>query len=45
MSRMDLTLAAKLAQIVLPDSGNQSARLGTLWADAPCVVTFLRHYG
>jgi len=42
---MDTTLAAKLSEIILPDSGGQQVRLGTLWASAPCVVTFLRHYG
>ena len=38
-------LAARLAPIVLPDADGQPVRLGTLWADAPAVVVFLRHYG
>jgi hypothetical protein len=42
---MESTLSAKLSQIVLPDADGNSVRLGTLWANAPCVVAFLRHYG
>ncbi len=38
-------LAARLAPIVLPDTDGQPLRLGSLWADAPAVVVFLRHYG
>jgi hypothetical protein len=38
-------LAARLAPIVLPDADGQPVRLGTLWADTPAVVVFLRHYG
>jgi hypothetical protein len=40
-----VTLAARLAPIVLPDADGPSVRLGTLWADAPAVLVFLRHYG
>jgi hypothetical protein len=42
---MTLTLAAQLAPIVLPDADGGPVRLGSLWADAPAVVVFLRHYG
>lgn len=42
---MDATLSAKLSEIVLPDCDGKQVRLGTLWADSPCVVAFLRHYG
>jgi hypothetical protein len=38
-------LAARLAPIVLPDADGQRVHLGSLWADAPAVVVFLRHYG
>jgi hypothetical protein len=38
-------LATRLAPIVLPDADGQRVRLGELWADAPAVVVFLRHYG
>lgn len=38
-------LAARLAPLVLPDADGSSLRLGSLWADAPAVVVFLRHYG
>ena len=40
-----ITLAARLAPIVLPDADGQPVRLGSLWADTPAVVVFLRHYG
>jgi hypothetical protein len=38
-------LAARLAPIVLPDADGRSVRLGSLWADAPAALVFLRHYG
>ena len=38
-------LAARLAPIVLPDADSQPVRLGSLWADAPAALVFLRHYG
>jgi hypothetical protein len=37
--------AARLAPITLPDPDGRDWRLGTLWADGPAVVAFLRHYG
>jgi len=39
------TISAKLAEIVLPDSAGRLVRLGSLWADRPAVIVFLRHYG
>lgn len=39
------TLAARLSRIELPDADGGRVRLGTLWAERPCVVVFLRHYG
>jgi len=42
---MELTISAKLSEIVLPDSDGKQVRLGSLWASTPCVVAFLRHYG
>jgi hypothetical protein len=38
-------LAGRLAPVVLPDANGQPVRLGSLWADAPAIVVFLRHYG
>jgi hypothetical protein len=38
-------VAARLAPIVLPDADGQRVRLGSLWADTPAVLVFLRHYG
>jgi hypothetical protein len=37
--------SSKLADITLPDVDGKSVRLGSLWADSPAVVVFLRHYG
>jgi len=42
---MNETLSAKLSAVVLPDYDGQQVRLGSLWANQPCVVAFLRHYG
>jgi hypothetical protein len=38
-------LAARLAPLVLPDPDAQPVQLGSLWADAPAALVFLRHYG
>jgi len=37
--------SSRLAGLTLPDSEGNPVRLGSLWADAPAVVVFLRHYG
>jgi hypothetical protein len=29
----------------MPDADGHPIRMGSLWADAPAVVVFLRHYG
>jgi hypothetical protein len=39
------SVAAALAGITLPDTDGTEVRLGSLWADGPAVVVFLRHYG
>src|SRR5258706_14779575 len=39
------SLGARLAGVSLPDSEGNQVRLGSIWADAPAVVVFLRHYG
>ena len=38
-------LAARLAPIVLPDTERRPVRLGSIWADVPAALVFLRHYG
>jgi hypothetical protein len=38
-------LAARLSPIVLPDADGPPVRLGSLWANAPAALVFLRHYG
>jgi hypothetical protein len=40
-----MSIAARLAPIVLPDADGQPVRLGDLWAGAPAALVFLRHYG
>jgi hypothetical protein len=42
---MGASRAAALGGITLPDADGVPVRLGTLWADRPAVVVFLRHYG
>jgi len=42
---MSSSLAAALAPVVLPDPDGREVRLGSLWAERPAVVVFLRHYG
>jgi len=37
--------SSKLAGLTLPDVDGKPVRLGTLWAESPAVVVFLRHYG
>ncbi len=39
------SLSARLAGISLPDAEDNQILLGSLWANAPTVVAFLRHYG
>ncbi|HUQ49573.1 MAG TPA: hypothetical protein VM056_02575 [Terriglobales bacterium] len=40
-----MSLAANLAPITLPDSYGKPVNLGSLWADRPAIIVFLRHYG
>ena len=42
---MDGSLNARLDGIVLPDADGRPVRLGSLWAEQPAVLVFLRHYG
>ena len=42
---MSKTLSARLTDITLPDTEGREVRLGSLWAEGPAVVAFLRHYG
>jgi hypothetical protein len=37
--------ASELADIVVRDLDGADVRLGSLWADRPAVLVFLRHYG
>jgi len=39
------SLAAALAPITLADPEGRGVRLGSLWAERPVVILFLRHYG
>jgi len=40
-----MSFSARLAEIILPDTDGQQVKLGSLWADSPAVIVFLRHYG
>lgn len=42
---MSDSFSSKLAGITLPDVDGKPVQLGSLWADRPAVVVFLRHYG
>ena len=42
---MRSSFAARLAGIMLPDPDGREVRLGSLWAEQPAVLVFLRHYG
>jgi len=42
---MTETLSSRLANIALPDTDQRDVLLGSLWANAPAVIVFLRHYG
>ena len=43
--RMNDSLSGRLAPITLPDVDGKPVQLGSLWADRPAVIVFLRHYG
>lgn len=45
MSGMADTYSRKLESITLPDVDGKPTRLGSLWAQGPAVLVFLRHYG
>jgi hypothetical protein len=45
MSGMADSFSSKLADISLPDVDGKPTHLGSLWADGPAVLVFLRHYG
>jgi len=45
MALMPESFSSRLAGLTLPDADNRPVRLGSLWADGPAVVVFLRHYG
>lgn len=40
-----MSFSARLAGIELPDTDGRQIKLGSLWADGPAVIVFLRHYG
>lgn len=42
---MSESVSAALSPIVLPDPEGSEVRLGSLWAERPAVVAFLRHFG
>jgi hypothetical protein len=40
-----MSISATLSPITLPDVDGKPVRLGSLWADRPAVIAFLRHWG
>ena len=40
-----MTLARKLAPIVLTDTDGREVALASLWADRTVVLAFIRHFG
>jgi hypothetical protein len=42
---MSASFSSRLAAITLPDVDKHPVKLGSLWAEAPAVVVFLRHWG
>jgi len=42
---MGASFSSRLAGISLPDPDGRPVLLGSLWADRPAVIVFLRHYG
>lgn len=42
---MNDSYSSRLASLVLPDVDGKKVQLGSLWADRPAVLVFLRHWG
>lgn len=42
---MAQSYSERLADVILPDTGGNNVRLGSLWQERPAAVVFLRHYG
>ncbi len=40
-----LSVSSALADLELRDPAGGTTRLGTLWAERPVVLVFLRHFG
>ena len=45
MADVSDTISARLANVELPDVDGKKVRLGSLWAEQPAVIIFLRHWG
>src|SRR5262245_8337380 len=43
--RVGEPIPAALSEAAVVDAGGRSVKLGTLWADGPCALVFLRHFG
>jgi hypothetical protein len=42
---VNASFSTKLAGMTLPDVDAKPVQLGSLWAERPAVVVFLRHWG
>lgn len=40
-----VAVSSALSDLVLTDPDGQKVRLGSLWADRPVVLVFVRHFG
>jgi hypothetical protein len=40
-----MRLDSTLAETEVKDADNRTVRLGTLWADRPAVLVWVRHFG
>lgn len=40
-----MNIAAALSEIDVRDTAGETVRLGSLWAERPLALVFVRHYG
>ena len=45
MSSVPETFSSRIAPLEVPDVDGKQVRLGSLWAERPAIIVFLRHWG
>lgn len=40
-----MSVAQEMADLVVQDTEGQDVRLGSLWAERPVILVFVRHFG